>query len=75
VQVCQGKYERFKVTGLAQSTEYVFCVKAIFDDGSHIWSLSRSFFTKVQHFEAGLSHRTTSAPPHGHPQGPGSALV
>ncbi len=30
VQVCQGKYERFKVTGLAQPTEYVFCVKAIY---------------------------------------------
>ena len=33
-EVCEGKYERFKVTGLAQSTEYVFSVKAIFDGAS-----------------------------------------
>jgi len=64
-EVCQGRYERFKVTGLAQSTEYVFCVKAIFDDGSHLWSPSRAFVTKLQGDHQGM--RVSSAPPHGHP--------
>ena len=45
-EVCQGKYYRFKVTGLRASTEYIFCVKAIFEDGSFIWSDSKSFTTK-----------------------------
>eukprot|EP00241_Pyramimonas_parkeae_P010528 CAMPEP_0114261972 /NCGR_PEP_ID=MMETSP0058-20121206/21482_1 /TAXON_ID=36894 /ORGANISM="Pyramimonas parkeae, CCMP726" /LENGTH=248 /DNA_ID=CAMNT_0001377663 /DNA_START=723 /DNA_END=1467 /DNA_ORIENTATION=+ len=36
-EVCQGKYDRFRVTGLRANTEYVFCVKAIYDDGTHVW--------------------------------------
>lgn len=44
--VCQGKFDRFKVTGLRPSTEYVFCVKMVFDDGSHMWSESRAYSTR-----------------------------
>eukprot|EP00854_Cymbomonas_tetramitiformis_P009252 gene9252-10959_t len=45
-EVCQGKYERFKVTGLRANAEYIFCVKAIYDDGSHLWSESKAFSTR-----------------------------
>ena len=44
--VCEGKLERFRVTGLRPGTEYVFCVKAVFDDGSHAWSESKAFKTQ-----------------------------
>lgn len=44
--VCQGKFDRFKVAGLRPSTEYVFCVKMVFDDGSHAWSESRAYSTR-----------------------------
>mmetsp|Transcript_48583 Transcript_48583/g.92931 ORF Transcript_48583/g.92931 Transcript_48583/m.92931 type:complete len:641 (+) Transcript_48583:158-2080(+) len=45
-EVCQGKYDRFRVTGLRANTEYVFCVKAIYDDGTHVWSESKGFKTR-----------------------------
>lgn len=45
-EVCQGKFDRYKVTGLRPSTEYVFCVKMVFDDGTHLWSESRAFSTR-----------------------------
>jgi len=45
-EVCQGKYERFKVTGLRPNAQYIFCVKAIYDDGSFLWSESKSFRTR-----------------------------
>ena len=35
--MCQGKHERFKVTGLRANAEYIFCVKAMYDDGKHVW--------------------------------------
>ena len=44
--VCQGKLDRYRVTGLRASTEYVFCVKAVFDDGSHMWSESKAYATR-----------------------------
>ena len=36
------KYERFKVTGLRANAEYIFCVKAIYDDGKHVVESRRS---------------------------------
>ena len=45
-EVCQGKYTRYRVTGLRTNTQYIFCVKAIYDDGSFFWSDSRAFSTK-----------------------------
>lgn len=44
-EVCRGKFKRYKVTNLRSNTDYIFCVKGIFDDGSHIWSDSKSFTT------------------------------
>jgi hypothetical protein len=45
-EVCQGMMTRFRVGGLKPSTEYIFCVKAIYDDGSFLWSESKAFHTK-----------------------------
>jgi len=45
-EVCQGHYDRFRVTGLTPNSDYVFCVKAIFDDGTSLWSDSRTFQTR-----------------------------
>lgn len=46
-EICQGNHLRYKVVGLKANTEYVFCVKAIYDDGSFLWSESRAFHTKI----------------------------
>ena len=45
VVTCSGKQEGFKVTGLRSKTEYLFCVKATYLDGTHEWSESRAFNT------------------------------
>ena len=45
-EICEGKYTRFKVMGLRPNTQYIFCVKALFGDGSFLWSDSKSFRTK-----------------------------
>lgn len=45
-EVFQGPENRFKVGGLRSNHEYVFCVKAIYDDGSFLWSESKAFRTK-----------------------------
>mmetsp|Transcript_33290 Transcript_33290/g.78947 ORF Transcript_33290/g.78947 Transcript_33290/m.78947 type:complete len:632 (+) Transcript_33290:204-2099(+) len=45
-EVMQGKFTTFRLTGLRPNQEYIFCVKAIFDDGSFLWSESKSFWTK-----------------------------
>ena len=45
-EVCQGKYTRYKVGALRSNTQYIFCVKAMYDDGSFIWSESKGFYTK-----------------------------
>lgn len=41
----QGKETQFKVVGLKPNTEYILCVKAIYDDGSFLWSESKAFRT------------------------------
>jgi hypothetical protein len=43
----QGKAQQFKVTGLRPNMEYVFCVKAVYDDNSFLWSDSRAFKTRT----------------------------
>lgn len=43
----QGKGLRHKVVGLKPNAEYVFCVKATYEDGSHLWSESRAFRTRM----------------------------
>mmetsp|Transcript_17491 Transcript_17491/g.44035 ORF Transcript_17491/g.44035 Transcript_17491/m.44035 type:complete len:628 (-) Transcript_17491:2367-4250(-) len=45
--VYQGKERRFKVTGLKPATEYILCVKALYDDGSFLWSESKAYMTKT----------------------------
>ncbi|KAF5833758.1 hypothetical protein DUNSADRAFT_9825 [Dunaliella salina] len=45
--VYQGKEQRFKITGLKPNTEYILCVKAIYDDGSFLWSESKPYMTKL----------------------------
>jgi len=45
--VYQGKEQRFKITGLKPNTEYILCVKAIYDDGSFLWSESKGYTTKI----------------------------
>jgi hypothetical protein len=31
---------------LRANAEYIFCVKAIYDDGKHVWSESKAFCTR-----------------------------
>lgn len=45
VSVLQGRETRFRVTGLKSNTEYIMCVKAIYDDGSFVWSESKAYRT------------------------------
>lgn len=45
-EVCQGKHVRYRVSGLRSNTSYVFCVKAIYDDGSFLWSESKEYQTR-----------------------------
>jgi hypothetical protein len=45
-EVFQGKALSHTVTGLKPAAEYVFCVKATYDDGSFVWSESKAFTTK-----------------------------
>ena len=35
-----------QVTALKPNTEYILCVKAIYDDGSFLWSESKAYHTK-----------------------------
>lgn len=44
-EVYSGKNKKFKAVSLKPNSEYVFCVKAIYDDGSFIWSDSQAFKT------------------------------
>jgi hypothetical protein len=44
-ELAHGKFLRFLIGGLRPATEYVFCVKAIYTDGSYLWSESRAFKT------------------------------
>lgn len=45
-EVYGGKGLSAKAGGLRENAEYVFCVKATYDDGSFLWSDSRAFCTK-----------------------------
>eukprot|EP00775_Hariotina_reticulata_P013491 gene13491-13616_t len=46
-EVYQGKALSFTVNKLQPAAEYVFCVKATYDDGSFVWSESRAYHTKL----------------------------
>lgn len=43
--VAHGQLLRCGVQGLRPATEYIFCVKATYADGSFLWSGSKSFTT------------------------------
>ena len=45
--VYQGLHTRYKSTGLRPDMEYIFCVKATYDDGSFLWSESKAFQTRA----------------------------
>ena len=45
--VYQGLHTRFRSTGLRPDMEYIFCVKATYDDGSFLWSESKAFQTRA----------------------------
>jgi hypothetical protein len=42
-----GKDTRFRVVGLKPNTEYIMCVKAVYDDGSFLWSESKAYTTSA----------------------------
>eukprot|EP00891_Asterochloris_glomerata_P004088 jgi/Astpho2/4088/Aster-x1197 len=44
--VYHGMATQFRTVGLRANAEYIFCVKANYDDGSFIWSESKAFTTK-----------------------------
>ena len=45
-EVYRGKLMQFKVKKLRPSTEYIFCLKAVYADGSYLWSDPKSFKTR-----------------------------
>lgn len=45
--VYQGLQTRYKSTGLRPDMEYIFCVKATYDDGSFLWSESKAFRSRA----------------------------
>lgn len=44
-EITQGRFLRYFVSGLRPASEYIFCVKALYADGSSLWSESKSFHT------------------------------
>lgn len=46
-EVYLGKDVTARAGGLRPNSEYVFAVKATYDDGSHLWSESKAFRTRV----------------------------
>ena len=44
-EIAQGLMLGHYVSRLRPATEYIFCVKAIYHDGSFLWSESRAFRT------------------------------
>eukprot|EP00879_Flechtneria_rotunda_P025407 GHRR01026999.1.p1 GENE.GHRR01026999.1~~GHRR01026999.1.p1 ORF type:complete len:354 (+),score=123.29 GHRR01026999.1:930-1991(+) len=46
-EVFQGKGVSHAMTNLKPNSEYVFCVKATYDDGSFAWSESKAYSTKM----------------------------
>jgi hypothetical protein len=47
-EVAQGLMLRHYLSALRPSSEYIFCVKAIYQDGSFLWSESKGFRTTAQ---------------------------
>eukprot|EP00963_Diacronema_lutheri_P007494 scaffold649_cov347-Pavlova_lutheri.AAC.133 len=45
-EVYRGKSMHFRVRKLRPSTEYIFCLKAVYADGSYLWSDPKSFKTR-----------------------------
>lgn len=45
-EVYRGKSMQFKVRKLRPNTEYIFCLKAVYADGSYLWSDPKSFKTR-----------------------------
>jgi len=46
-EVYSGRDTAARATGLRPNAEYVFCVKATYDDNTFLWSESRAFRTKA----------------------------
>ena len=46
-EVYQGLHTRFRSSALRPDMEYIFCVKATYDDGSYAWSESKAFQTRA----------------------------
>ncbi len=42
-----GKATSHRVAALRPNAEYVFCVKATYDDGTFLWSESKAFRTRI----------------------------
>lgn len=47
-EVASGAMLKHHVGGLRPRTEYIFCVKAIYQDGSFLWSDSKAFRTTAR---------------------------
>ena len=47
-EVAQGLMLRQHVPKLRPATEYIFCVKAVYNDGSFLWSDSMAFKTTAK---------------------------
>ncbi len=45
--LCQGLNQKYKATNLKPHTQYIFCVKANYDDRSATWSKPLAFTTSV----------------------------
>lgn len=46
-EVYKGSATSHRVTGLRGNSEYIFCIKAEYDDGSFLWSEPKSFTTRT----------------------------
>ena len=44
--VYEGKERQYKIVRLRQNAEYILCVKAVYDDGSFVWSESKAQRTR-----------------------------
>jgi hypothetical protein len=47
-EVAAGLMLQHYVSNLRPATEYIFCVKAVYQDGSFLWSESRAFRTTAK---------------------------
>ena len=45
--VYEGSALHCRAAGLKPGAEYIFCVKATYDDGSAAWSVPRAFHTRT----------------------------